>query len=120
VSTGIGRRGERLAGRWLRRRGYRMIARNLRRGRLEADLVAISPCGRCQVVVEVKAGVGDIWTLSGRIGPGKRRRLRAVAAMIHRATECPLPIRFDVVLVQLGPGRSVRIHHLPGAFEADG
>ena len=82
--------------------------------------MAISPCGRCQVVVEVKAGGAGLWTLSGRIGPVKRRRLRAAAAMIHRTTGCPLPIRFDVVLVQLGPGRSVRIHHLPGAFEADG
>jgi len=118
VSAARGRRGERLAGRWLRRRGYRLVARNVRRGRLEADLVAISPCGACQVVVEVKSGDADRWKLSERVDGGKRRRLQVMAGWIPLITGRSLPIRFDVVLVELRAGRPARIRHLPGAFDA--
>ena len=48
-----GRRGERLALRYLRRRGYRLLQRNYRHGRHEIDLVMQD--GDCLVFVEVKA-----------------------------------------------------------------
>ena len=49
----LGDRGERLAARWLTRRGYRILHRKLTIGRDEADLVAVDPHGTV-VIVEVK------------------------------------------------------------------
>ena len=54
VEVSLGERGERLAARWLARRGYRILHRNLKIGRDEADLVAVDPGGRTPVSGEVK------------------------------------------------------------------
>jgi Holliday junction resolvase-like predicted endonuclease len=52
-----GQYGESAALRLLRRRGWQVIGQNVRRGRMEADLVAtrLGPDGRELLVVEVKA-----------------------------------------------------------------
>src|SRR5271167_661654 len=48
----LGRRGERAAEKYLRRSGYRIVARNFRAARAEIDLVAMD--GDVLVFVEVK------------------------------------------------------------------
>ena len=118
MSSNAGLRGERLAGRWLRRRGYRLLARNIRRGRLELDLLAISPCGRCLVVIEVKSGAADADALAVRVDAAKRRRLAVIAVGVRSELNLSLPIRFDVVLVELVAGRRPRIRLLEGAFDS--
>lgn len=50
----LGPRGERCAARYLRRRGFRVVGRNLNTRFGEADLLCEGP-GGCIVVVEVKA-----------------------------------------------------------------
>ena len=50
----LGPMGERAAARYLRRRGYRVLGRNLMTNFGEADLLCEAP-GGCVVVVEVKA-----------------------------------------------------------------
>ncbi|MCC6580214.1 MAG: YraN family protein, partial [Phycisphaeraceae bacterium] len=50
-----GQRGEQLAAQYLRRQGYRILARNLRFRFGEIDLLAMAPDGLTVVVVEVKA-----------------------------------------------------------------
>ncbi|MBI4601734.1 MAG: YraN family protein, partial [Planctomycetes bacterium] len=52
LGGGLGRRGERAAARHLRRQGLRILARNVREGRGEIDLVALD--GATLVFVEVK------------------------------------------------------------------
>ncbi|MDG2201367.1 MAG: YraN family protein [Phycisphaerales bacterium] len=110
-----GRRGERIAAAWLRRRGYRITGRNILRGSREVDLLGTSPDGRQQVVVEVKAGSGTFEQLAGRVDAGKRRRICSVAAGLQGGT---LPVRFDVVLVRFMAGGGWDVRHLPGAFGA--
>ena len=48
----VGRKGERLAARRLRRAGYRILERNLRIGRDEADIVALDPDRTTIVIVD--------------------------------------------------------------------
>ncbi|MFB6241052.1 MAG: YraN family protein, partial [Gemmatimonadota bacterium] len=78
----LGRRGEELAARRLRRDGLRILATNWRSGRLEIDIVARD--GDTVAFVEVKSrGPGPQAPLEA-LGRDQRRRLRRAAeAWIH-------------------------------------
>jgi len=113
-------RGERLAERWLRRRGHRILARNLRVGADEADLVVAVPdaAGVVLAIVEVKTSrTGDVRPLL-RIDAGKRRRLvRLARRLLAMEAFADALIRFDAVGVDLSV-EPPRIEHQPACFDA--
>jgi putative endonuclease len=115
-ASAAGRRGERIAAWYLRRRGYRVLARNLIAGRAEADLVCLSPDRACVVIVEVKsrrASHGERRPES-QIGTRKADSLRRAAAALQASDRLRgLPVRIDVVAVDLSPWplRSRVRHH---------
>ncbi len=114
----LGRRGEKLAARCLRRKGYRILSRNLRVGRDEADLVALDPDGTTVVIVEVKTRRDNDRPAEGNINVAKQYRLARLAATVQRSG--PLagrPIRFDAVAVHVANEGPPRIKHYEGAFE---
>jgi putative endonuclease len=125
--TELGRRGEGLAARWLERRGYRVLARNWRRGRFELDLVcrAPGPDPPVLVVVEVKTRRQDAEAfgreaLSGErpelaVGARKQRHLAAAGRAFLAAWPGPAELRFDLVAIRVHGGRA-RLRHLPDAF----
>ena len=100
-----GRRGEDLAHRLLRRRGYTVVARNhrLRSGDGEADIIAWDK--EKLVFVEVKSRATDEYGLPDRaIDQEKRRQLEKVAREYCRRAEVEWErVRFDVVTVVFGP-----------------
>jgi putative endonuclease len=103
----VGRRGERIAARFLRRRGYRLLVRNLRTPRGEIDLLALD--GRALVVVEVKTSrtrAGRL--LEARLGRRQRERLVAAGRWLARrpSLRCYRP-RVDLVTVSFVGRRSV-------------
>src|SRR5438874_210725 len=76
----MGRRGEDLAHRYLRRQGYTIVARNYRlaAGDAEADLIARQ--GDDMVIVEVKTrATGEYGPPDRAIGPDKQRHLLRIA-----------------------------------------
>jgi putative endonuclease len=99
-----GRRGEDLAHRFLRQRGYTIVARNYRlaTGSAEADIIARE--GGHLAIVEVKSRTSDAFGPPDRaIGEDKRQHLLRVAREYARKTETPWEqVRFDVVTVILG------------------
>ncbi len=99
----LGRRGEDLAHRYLRKRGYVIVARNYRlaSGDGEADLIAWD--GDTLVFVEVKSReTADFGPPERAIGEEKRRHLLRIAREYTRKTETPWErIRFDVMSVVL-------------------
>ncbi len=99
----LGRRGEDLAHRFLRRQGYTVVARNYRSiaGNAEADLIAWE--GATLVVIEVKSRRSDEHAPPERaIGEDKRAHLRRVARAYARKTDTPWEkVRSDVVTVVL-------------------
>ena len=99
----LGRRGEDLAHRFLRRSGYIIVARNysLPTADGEADLIAWE--GNTLVIVEVKARQSDEFGPPERaIGGDKRAHLRRVARAYARKTDTPWErVRCDVVTVIL-------------------
>jgi putative endonuclease len=97
----LGRRGEDLAHRYLRREGFLIVARNYRlaAGDAEADLIAWE--GEHLVFVEVKSRRSSEYGLPERaIGEEKRAHLLRVAREYARKTSTPWErVRFDVVTV---------------------
>ena len=114
-----GSAGERAAAAHLESAGYRVLARNVRAGGVEADLVAEAPGGAI-AVVEVKARRGPFHA-EERVGAAKRARLVrfAEALAARRGFEDRL-FQFDVVAVELREGRPPLVEHWPHAFDADG
>lgn len=117
----FGERGERIAERWLKRRGYKIVARRCRGQLGEIDLVAVD--GRTVVFVEVKTRQScDAGHPVEAVGVEKQRRLtRLAVAYLRRHDLLECACRFDVIAVTWpsGRGRAV-VEHFPRAFEAIG
>ncbi|MEQ1885425.1 MAG: YraN family protein [Bryobacteraceae bacterium] len=97
----LGRRGEDLAHRYLRKQGFTIVARNYRlaAGDGEADLIAWE--GETLVLVEVKSRKSDEHGPPERaIDDEKRQHLKRIAREYSRKTETPWErVRFDLVTV---------------------
>jgi len=101
----------------LRRRGYRVLARNVRLRRGELDVVAEE--GGDLVFVEVKSRRSVAYgTPAEAVGFQKQRTLvQLAAAYLVRRGLGDRACRFDVVEVRLdGAGRPVRVHVMRDAF----
>jgi len=110
----------------LERAGYEILARNWRCRTGELDLVVADACALvfCEVKTRVGASAagtaGPATALEG-IGPGKRRRLRALArawtASDGGGRRHPPSVRFDAIGVTVDRrGRLLELQHVPDAF----
>ncbi len=113
----VGRRGERRACRFLRRQGLRVLARNVRAGRSEIDIVALD--GPSLVFVEVKSRTGG--TAAERSGLEKldERKVRALRQgclrYARRMSRTAESCRIDVMTVEFDScGAVVDIRWYPG------
>jgi putative endonuclease len=115
-----GRRAESEAERHLRRKGYRILERNLRSAGGELDLVAQT--GDTLVFVEVKARRTERYGGAPfAVDRRKQTRLVRLAAQYlarHRLRHPPC--RFDVILCTGGRSGPQAIEHVENAFEVSG
>jgi len=117
----LGNEGERLAARYLRRQGFRIVARRYRTALGEIDLVARD--GGCIVFVEVKTRRSES---AGRpdeaVDSWKQAQLTRLAlAFLKRYRLLERSARFDVVsIVWEGTASQPRIVHYKNAFEPPG
>jgi len=117
----LGQRGEAAAAKFLKKKGYTIVARS-DRGRLgEIDLVAVD--GRTVVFVEVKTRSShDAGYPADAVDEDKQRQLTRLALTYlkrHELLECAA--RFDVIAITWPDGeRNPTIDHFPNAFEAVG
>lgn len=111
-----GRRGEDLAHRYLRKRGFIIVARNYRTrsGSGEVDLIAWH--GDAIVFVEVKTRASaEYGTPDRAVDAGKQHRLIVAAMDYCRRADIPWEqSRFDIVSIVLR--KRPEIIHLPDAF----
>lgn len=123
----LGRCGEKLVAEMLERRGWSVLARNVRLSRGELDLIARD--GDTLVFLEVKTlrvGRGQFVSAPERavlaVDQRKRSRIRRLAAEWLAAGQAPCGIaefRFDVVGVEYDrqrPKDRPRIEHIENAF----
>ncbi len=107
VAHRIGRRGERAAARALRRRGYRLLGRNLRTPLGEIDLLMQE--GGQLVLVEVKSSAGAAESaVAARLRRRQRARLRRSGRwLVRRLRDGPKNFRIDLVTVTFDGRRPV-------------
>jgi len=117
----LGKRGEAVAARFLRRLGYRIVARSQRDMLGEMDLIAIDR--RTVVFVEVKTRKShQAGHPAEAVGQAKQRRLTRLAlGFLKRHDLLEQRARFDVVAVTW-PNEQAKptIEHFPNAFAPAG
>ena len=117
-----GRWAEAMAAAFLSLRGYRILHRNFRFGRLEIDLVARRD--RVLAIVEVKYRESSRrGGASAAVGRRKQADLETAAVGYLRMRGLAgVTVRFDVVALEAADGDSstLIVRHLPGAFQATG
>lgn len=117
----LGAEGEARAAALLGQRGWRIVARNVRAGGVEIDLVAER--GDVVAFVEVKTrrsralGAPEL-----AVDARKRARIvRGAAAWLREnRTRRRRRVRFDVIVCELDVRRGWCLRHLEGAFDAGG
>ena len=114
----FGQRGEAAAAKFLKRLGYRIVARSDRGGLGEIDLVAVD--GRRIVFVEVKTRRShDAGHPADAVDSDKQRRLSRLAlSWLKRHDLLENPSRFDVVAITWADDKKPPvIQHYINAFE---
>lgn len=113
-----GSRFESLAGRYLRKKGYRLVEQNFRLGHKEIDIIAHD--GETVVFVEVKGRTSTEFGLPAESVSRRKMRhiVKAAEAYLSRRKLWNRPCRFDVVCVTLVGNREVEFDHILNAFEA--
>ena len=120
----LGRRGEKIARRFLKRRGLKILACNYRCQAGEVDLIALDRSTRREsgaetvAFVEVKTRSSDRYTdPEFAVDSVKRRHLRKVAR--HYLTchdTADLNVRFDIVAIVIPDGKKPQVKYIPNAF----
>jgi putative endonuclease len=113
----LGKSGEDLACRELRRRGYEILARRYRTRVGELDIVARD--GPTIVFVEVKTRTTPAYGAPGEaVGPRKQHKIWLMASdYLLRRSWYDRPCRFDVVAISIDRDGRRRIEVITGAFD---
>jgi len=117
----FGSRSERAAARYLKRQGFRIVARNYSCPLGELDLVALD--GRCIVFVEVRSTEGrDMAKPAASVDDAKQRRLSTLALyFLQKKRLLDQAARFDVLTVSWPADQAKPVfEHHRNAFEATG
>jgi putative endonuclease len=116
----VGDRAEKLAAKMLQRKGFRVLARNVRTSGGEADLVMLAPDRRTIVLVEVKGRINTRVGAAVAINAQKRARLvRTIEALRREQGWGDRPCRIDVVTVEWPQaGHPPEIKHYENAVGA--
>ncbi len=117
----VGRRGEELAGRLLKRHGYRILATNVRGHFGEIDIIARKK--DCHVFVEVRTRTGDAFGTPEESITRRKMGKMVVCALDYIASHKELREanwRIDVVAIELDRnGAQVRAEIIEGAVPID-
>ena len=114
----LGARGEKLAARYLRRHGFKILYRNFR-GRRGGEIDLVCRGRDTLVFVEVKTRTReDFGRPIEAVGPKKRRRIsQGGLAWLRLLGNPDIPFRFDVVEVVMGERSPRRIELIRNAFQ---
>lgn len=115
-SQALGELGERIAERWLCRRGWRLIGRRFRNGHRDIDLIVETD--DTVVFVEVKARRPSTFGEPVQAVDWRKQRelVRSAQVWIDRFGSPGRSYRFDVVGV-LVDENAVRVRHIENAFQ---
>jgi len=112
----LGIKGENLAVTFLKKKGYRIIARNYKTFFGEVDIIAQD--GNTIVFTEVKTRTDELF---GRpfeaVNKKKRHKMKNVALLYMKGIERNVAVRFDVISIFYRENGEKEIEHIMDAFE---
>jgi putative endonuclease len=112
----LGKEGERIAERYLLKKGYKLVERNYRCPSGELDLIVLDR--RVVVFVEVKTRTGDAFGTPFEAVEFRKQQKMTQAAqyfLVQKGLH-QRDARFDVVGISW-PGRELLVEHIENAFE---
>lgn len=112
-----GKIGEKYVAKYLRRKGYRIIERNMRNLISEIDIIAVSR--EYIVFVEVKTRtVGQLFPAISAVNAEKRRKIKAAARSYINYKRYTKEPRFDIAEVYISKEKCkvVEMNYHKGAF----
>jgi putative endonuclease len=114
----LGKKGEELALKKIKRLGYKCVARNYRCVLGEVDIIALHR--DCLVFIEIKTRKGrSLGYAKEAIDGRKRRRLSKVALAYMKSNNCcDTKSRFDVVAINLRDGKE-EVEVIQNAFDLE-
>lgn len=112
IANPIARLGEGLATEYLKKKGYKIVERNFRRGYGEIDIIAIQ--GRTLVFVEVKTRTSYKFGLPIDAITYSKLKSLIKTSQFYKISNPKLPnqMRIDAVLVTLGNKDNFKIEHI--------
>lgn len=112
----LGREGERIAERFLTKKGYKLVERNYRCAAGELDLIVLDQ--RVIVFVEVKTrtGMGYGTALEAVEARKQRKMIYAAQFFLNAKKLTQREARFDVIGISW-PGTEPQVEHIENAFE---
>ena len=123
----IGKYGEKLAARYLKKNGYRIVGKNLHFGKNELDLIAKNKDFLAFVEVKTRSydGTQDVEANRPALAVDMDKRLRTVQAAkaylrAHPTHLCPRLVVVEVYLDRQNRLKPFKIHHIEAAFAANG
>ncbi|MFA5712637.1 MAG: YraN family protein [Bacteroidales bacterium] len=118
-----GRRAERLALRFLLERGFQLLNKNWRVGRLEIDLIMRSKGADGEEIihiVEVRSlSIGACLKPYETVDYKKRRRLISAAGAYIALNSIESSVQFDLLSVTFDASQEGHIEYFAGAFEPE-
>ncbi len=116
TSYDLGRSGEEIALRFLKKKGYRIIGQSFRMFRGEIDIIAFDR--KTLVFVEVKTRKSrEYGSPEESVTSAKQEQLRKIASgFLVKSHLQDVECRFDVISVLFNPDGSSRIQHFRNAF----
>jgi putative endonuclease len=112
-----GKLAEDLVARWLGERGFAIVGRNVRVGRLEVDLVARRP--GLLVVCEVRARRGSLVDPAETFDAAKRARTRRAALEVWSRHGRGCALRLDAAAVTFDGSGVPRLRYYEDVFGTD-
>lgn len=110
----LGEKGEFLALQLLEKKGYQILEKNWRTGKLEIDIIAEKE--GFVVFVEVKTRTSNyLGDPELAVTRKKQSQLVKAADFYFKQTDCQLESRFDIITVILN-SKKEEINHIEGAF----
>jgi putative endonuclease len=116
MKQSLGSEGEALAVEFLRKKGYRIIAKNYKTFLGEIDIVAKD--GDTIVFLEVKTRTNESFGYPFEaVNENKRRKIKNVALLFLKKMKEEVPARFDVLSISSTGDGGQEITHIKDAFE---
>jgi len=115
----VGRRGEEAAFFYLRRRGYIVVARGWRSGKVRGDLDLVAWENDTLCFIEVKTRTSrNVATAESAVDDDKTRVLRRLARQYLQALPvAPEQVRFDVLSIYFEAQKPADYEHIRNAFD---